>query len=1097
MEPNPTEARWQSGADFIKYLAQRESSQHFREQHWEGSFAEYLDIVRASPAVARSAFQRIYDMILSHGSEQRELYRQSITHYRFFDDPFDHGKDAIFGLDSHLMELVDFFHSAARRYGTEKRVLLLHGPVGSSKSTIARLLKKGLEHYSRVPEGALYSYRWVNLDEGEEFQCPMHEEPLHLLPLELRRDFLTPINASRSDDYQLDVEGDLCPACRFLYQRLMGKYEGDLVQMLEHVKVRRLILSEKDRVGIGTFQPKDEKNQDSTELTGDINYRKIAEYGSDSDPRAFSFDGEFNISNRGIVEFVEVLKLDVAFLYDLLGASQEHKIKPKKFAQTDIDEVILGHSVTGETPIAYRHEGSVRWTTLAGLYERFYGNTRGLEVMAYNFEAREARWTPVKALFRHRFNGELLTTSQKWGVVETTPNHSIYDRNGEMFYPEERREVMAVRDLRDEFTLARPEVIDVVAGIEGFVREDMLVTAAGGPMTRPCRPGWTRLDLPRHATEIRAIYDPLVDVEELKALITVLVWYATEGHVNHRNGGIVITQADREELERVQRAYQLISSAKGSIDWGAKTDSAWRLYLGSQAIARLVVPHCGELSENKRLPDFLFHLPRPYLEHAFEELSRTDGSRVIPEKRRQRLSVEYQEKYFSYGTTSPTLAAQVGTLITILGHNYSLYHTILPDRKPAYHIRFVSSGKRGGQRSSSTSEPRLHSRPSDNEWVYDIECVNIHNFIAGIGNVVLSNTNEPEYRKLQSNEYMEALRDRTVKIDVPYITRLGDEIKIYQKDFSQGRIRGKHIAPHVVEVAAMWAVLTRLEEPKHAGLTLMQKLRLYDGKTLRGFTEDNVRELRDSASREGMEGISPRYIQDKVSNALVNAHSSRHPDEVDSRYPDGCANPFMVLAELETGLRHHSLINSEDQRQRYRELLATVKEEYDDIVKNEVQRAITADEAAIQRLSANYIDNVKAYTQRERVRNRFTGQEEEPDERLMRSIEEKIDIPDSRKDDFRREVMNYIAAMALDGKIFDYTSNPRLQKALELKLFEDQKDSIKLTSLVTSVVDRETQEKIDVVKGRLINNYGYCEVCASDVLNYVASIFARGDARKN
>ena len=114
--------------------------------------------------------------------------------------------------------------------------------------------------------------------------------------------------------------------------------------MIEHVRVRRLVLSEKDRVGIGTFQPKDEKNQDSTELTGDINYRKIAEYGSDSDPRAFNFDGEFNIANRGIIEFIEVLKLDVAFLYDLLGASQEHKIKPKKFAQTDIDEVILGHT---------------------------------------------------------------------------------------------------------------------------------------------------------------------------------------------------------------------------------------------------------------------------------------------------------------------------------------------------------------------------------------------------------------------------------------------------------------------------------------------------------------------------------------------------------------------------------------------------------------------------------------------------------------------------------------------------------------------------------------------------------------------------------
>ena len=153
-----------------------------------------------------------------------------------------------------------------------------------------------------------------------------------------------------------------------------------------------------------------------------------------------------------------------------------------------------------------------------------------------------------------------------------------------------------------------------------------------------------------------------------------------------------------------------------------------------------------------------------------------------------------------------------------------------------------------------------------------------------------------------------------------------------------------------------------------------------------------------------------------------------------------------------------------------------MKQEYEDIVKNEVQRAITADEDAIAKLCANYIDNIKAYTQKEKVKNQYTGQDEEPDERLMRSIEEKIDIPESRKDDFRREIMNYIGALAIEGQQFDYQTNERLHKALELKLFEDQKDSIKLTSLVSNVVDRDTQEKIDVVKQRLIKNFGYDEV---------------------
>ena len=173
-----------------------------------------------------------------------------------------------------------------------------------------------------------------------------------------------------------------------------------------------------------------------------------------------------------------------------------------------------------------------------------------------------------------------------------------------------------------------------------------------------------------------------------------------------------------------------------------------------------------------------------------------------------------------------------------------------------------------------------------------------------------------------------------------------------------------------------------------------------------------------------------------------------------------------------------------------------MKSEYDDIVKSEVQRAIAADEDALKRLSSNYIDNLNAYVSRQKVKNKFTGADENPDERLMRSVEEKIEVPESRKDDFRREIMNYIGSMALQGKVFAFDSNPRLHRALELKLFEDQKDSIKLTSIVSNVVDKDTQEKIDIVKTRLIKEFGYDDQSATDVLQYVSSIFARGDVRK-
>ncbi len=182
--------------------------------------------------------------------------------------------------------------------------------------------------------------------------------------------------------------------------------------------------------------------------------------------------------------------------------------------------------------------------------------------------------------------------------------------------------------------------------------------------------------------------------------------------------------------------------------------------------------------------------------------------------------------------------------------------------------------------------------------------------------------------------------------------------------------------------------------------------------------------------------------------------------------------------------------------ERDRELVGAVKKEYEEIVKNEVQKAISADANAMERLCANYIDNLRAYVMREKVRNSFTGENEEPNERLMRSIEDKIDITEARKDDFRRELMNYIAATSLRGEKFDYKMNERLHRALELKLFEDSKDSIKLSSLVSSTMDADTQKKIEVVKQRLIDNFGYDAQSASDVLQYVASIFARGDTKK-
>ena len=601
--------------NFVTRIAALQDKTSFKELHWEGSFEDYLRIVRENPRVTRTAFQRIYDMILSHGKTEYIDNKKRLIRYHFFHDEPNGGRDAVYGLDVPLMKLVNVFKSAAQGYGTEKRVILLHGPVGSSKSTIVRLLKKGLEEYSRTPEGALYTFSWVLEKKGadgqphtERFPTPMNEDPLLLIPEEWREKVFADLCPPDSG-YKIPVAGDLCPASRLIFKDLMSEYKGDFAKVMSHVRVKRLLLSEKDRIGIGTFQPKDEKNQDSTELTGDINYRKIAEYGSDSDPRAFNFDGEFNIANRGIIEFVEVLKLDVAFLYDLLGASQEHRIKPKKFPQTDIDEVIIGH------------------------------------------------------------------------------------------------------------------------------------------------------------------------------------------------------------------------------------------------------------------------------------------------------------------------------------------------------------------------------------------------------------TNEPEYKKLQNNEFMEALRDRTVKIDIPYITKLNEEVKIYEKDYnSQQDPRQAHRPAYAGDGGDVGGA----HAPGGA-----EEAQPHPAAEAEALQRQDAARLHRGQHQGAAQGGQPRG-HGRHQPAL---HAGQDLQRAGERQGRGLRQP--VHGAQRAGERAAPPLADHAARRcasAYRELLSVVKGEYEDIVKNEVQRAISADEDAIAKLCGNYIDNIKAYTQREKVRNKYTGQYEEPDERLMRAIEEKIDIPESRKDDFRREIMNYIGALAIEGK---------------------------------------------------------------------------------
>jgi serine protein kinase len=690
-------------ASDIRSLFQRsELQKQYRDLHWLGTFDDYLQIVKANPSVTANAYQRIHSMILSYGSEKYSLGGRDYTRFKFFEDPVGKGQDAIYGLDDKLMELVQFFESAAKGYGSQKRLLLMLGPVGSSKSTVARLLKRGLEQYSRTAEGAVYTFgfsadpvRSPNADESrtniEKLSkdqiawSPMNVEPLTVIPDHLREEILQMLNSPRSEGAsRIQINGGLDPASRYHLEHLLEQYCGNYDKVLDHIIVKRVLLSEADRTGITTFQPKDPKSQDSTELTGDINYRKLAKYGADSDPRAFDFDGELCRANRGIAEFIEVLKLEREFLYELLTATQERVIKPKKFAQTEIDLALVGH------------------------------------------------------------------------------------------------------------------------------------------------------------------------------------------------------------------------------------------------------------------------------------------------------------------------------------------------------------------------------------------------------------TNEEEHKKFKADKLQEAFMDRLRTIDIPYVLTLKNEMKIYEKDFTSEKV-GQHIAPHTIEVASMFAVCSRLSEPKKSGMTLLQKMRLYSGEAVPRYTEQTVREIKDEDRREGHSGISPRFIQDSLNICLVR----------DTDQPRRFVSPFMLLNVLRERLPENPHASSEEEKKRLAAILDKVEQEYKEIIKKEVQLAIAGDEKALETMGQKYVESISAYQGKQKVENRLTKTMEEPDEKFMRAVEEKIGITSAQKDDFRREILQTIGGMAASGMKFNPLVNERLREALEKKLFEDTKDTIQIKQFVSVVPDDEQQQKFDTLKERLKQRHGYSDDSATEVLKFVASILAR------
>ncbi len=641
-----------SASEFLRQIEQQRRLE--KQISWEGTFKEYLEIVQANPKVANLAHARIYDMIMSAGVEDRGEGQP--REYKFF-------TSELFGLDRTLQQLVEeYFAPAARRLDVRKRILLLVGPVGGGKSTLVTMLKRGLERYSRTDEGAIYAIK----------DCPMHEEPLHLVPEELRADF--------KRQFGVHIEGDLCPVCQWKLKHEWG-------ERIEDVPVVRIRFSERERVGIGTFKPSDPKSQDVSELTGSVNLSLLTQIGVESDPRVYNFDGELNKANRGLMEFIEMLKADKRFLYELNTVAGEQMIKIGRFALIYTDVVVIAH------------------------------------------------------------------------------------------------------------------------------------------------------------------------------------------------------------------------------------------------------------------------------------------------------------------------------------------------------------------------------------------------------------TNEYEYNAYFSNKENEAMIDRMFVIKVPYNLQVSQEVRIYEKLIQQSQwsdetqdLSKVHIAPHALRVAAMFAVLSRLKPPKKSGMSLMTKMKLYDGERQVGdWDQRHVKELREEYPDEGMQGVSPRFILNRLSAAMVKGRQ--------------CITPIDVLRSIRDGLTEYT--NNEEERKKLLTFLDDVRKEYDELIKKEVQRFfVYSYEEAAHTLLENYLDNVDAYCNKTKVRDPITQEEVDPDEKLMRSIEEQIGISENAKREFREGIMRSVASLARRGVRFEIGSDERLREAIERKLFADLKDVIKITTSARTP-DPEQLRKINEVIDRMIAQGGYCPVCANEALRYVGTLLNR------
>lgn len=1063
---------------------------------WEGTFRDYFELVTQNPRLAELSHARINDMVHAAGVEKlNEGTRDEVTRYNFF-------ASELFGIEEPVERIVEYFKSAAQRLEVRKRILLLMGPVGGGKSTIVNMLKRGLEEWTRAEGGAVYAIK----------DCPMHEEPLHLIPQELR--------AEIEKHYGIYIEGDLCPQCRYALEHT---YQG----RHEDVKVHRVLFSEKQRVGIGTFSPSDPKcvTGDTLLLTtrGMLRFDELQrEVGAEED--AFR---PFQVGVSG------VNGLEATSHFYNGGVKPTRKIKTR-----------LGYEIEGSTkhPVLTLRDGQAQWTRLEDVR---VGDAVGLQ-RGQNLFGSTTHFLPFiddgsasrgsnKALTLPREMSEDLARLLGYIIAEgSLTDTALWITNG---HPRVIEDVLATCE---KLFNVRPKVYrkQTTHAVSISISSVKLVRW----LEQVCgiRRGAANKRIPRVVmTAPRQIFLSFVEgwawgdgtISARKRLGSNRFKIATASDEMARqlqiallNLGIVAARYT-ETIQGKFTAHSVVVTGDAVVDLldvipslrGKCTDAPERLALRRGRTNFDVVPQMqtpiaallGEIKRNGRAIGFNRYATsatwgrdatRSVLSALVARGEQTLGAgAALLEPLRERLNdnllwLEAQE--ITEGT------AQVYDLTVPETHSFCangfVNHNSQDITELTGSIDLSTIGEVGVE-----SDPRayrfdgelnianrgimefIEMLKCDEKFLYNLLTLSQEQSIKTgrfamiyADEVILSHTNENEYVSFAGNRKSEALQDRIILVRVPYNLRVSQEERIYDKLLKQSEIlRNVHIAPNTLKVAAMFAVMTRLEEPRRANVDVVKKMKLYDGEDVEGYKSKDVRELKDEAVREGMDGISPRYIINRLSSALVR---------------DGvtCINPIDALRTIKSGFEQHTGINAE-QRERYLNLISAARKEYDEVAKTEVQRAfVYSFEEMARTMCNNYLDNVEAYCNKERMKDPITEEEMEPDEQLMRSIEEQIGVSENAKNTFRQEILIRISSYARKGKQFEYLSHERLKEAIEKKIFADLKDVVKITTSVKTP-DPDQLRRINEVVDRLIKEHGYCPVCANELLTYVGTLLSR------